>query len=107
MSCAHCAELEQVIADVRQQLAEAGRVVAPRETAAAVDHECERALARWSMTTRSSTTEEAYRAGWAAQGRYVKPQLHEWQGLIRALTREQDWLRSRVGALLTEISRLS
>jgi hypothetical protein len=59
------------------------------------------------MSTRSPSAEAGYRAGWAALARHVAHQLREWQVMWRPVSREQDQLRSRVGTLLTQISRLS
>jgi hypothetical protein len=39
--------------------------------------------------------------------RFVRPKLRDWETRWRLASRENDSLRSRIGSLLLEISRLS
>src|SRR5437879_971253 len=88
--CAHCAELSLEIERVRQQLADAGRDVAPRETRA--DDDVERELARWLTTSRESDAAAGFRAGWHRFARLSGPRVREWESLWWQAQREGDQL---------------
>lgn len=105
MDCPRCRELEHEIDSIRVQLVDAGR---PAETIVVdTSAACEEALAAWLSRHPRGTAREGWHAGWAALARYRAPMLHEWQQRWWDVRTEVSVLRSRIGTLLSEISRLS
>ena len=68
-----------------------------------VEHELE----RWLAVNPRSTAAAGFRAGWARLSRWVRPRLHDWEQRWWRLVRDHDQLRSRIGVLLREVSRLN
>ena len=104
--CPRCLELEDELTEIRQQLAAAGRYVVaspgPNTTP-----DVERELRRWLAVNPSADGAAGFRAGWGRLARWVRPKLHDWEGRWWRAVRDNERLRSRVGVLLREISRLS
>lgn len=69
--------------------------------------ELERELKRWLAVNPRADAAEGFRAGWARLARFVTPKLREWEARWFRAMRDNDRLRSRVGGLLREISRLT
>jgi hypothetical protein len=104
--CPRCLELEDQINELRQRLASAGQYIAfsPGPNANPdVDYE----LQRWVKVRPQATAAEGFRAGWERLARVVRPKLREWEARWFRAMRENDRLRSRIGVLLREISRLT
>src|SRR4051794_38435551 len=104
--CPRCLELEDELSDMRQQLAAAGRYVVA-STGPNTTPDVERELRRWLAVNPSADGAAGYRAGWARLARWVRPKLHDWEGRWWRAVRDNEHLRSRVGTLLRELSRLS
>ena len=103
--CARCLELEDELADLRQQLAAVGRYVV-YSPGPNTNPELERELKRWLAINPRADGAAGFRAGWARLSRWVRPRLHDWEQRWWRLARENESLRSHIGVLLTEISRL-
>ncbi|HEY0584445.1 MAG TPA: hypothetical protein VGE94_19840 [Chloroflexota bacterium] len=103
--CPRCLELEDELADIRQQLAAVGRYVisSPGPNS---NPQLEHELGRWLAVHPRADSAAGFRAGWARLARWVQPRLHDWEHRWWRAVRENDQLRSRIGVLLTEISRL-
>jgi hypothetical protein len=104
-ACPTCQALEHEIALVRRELAAAGRDVSPLQSID--DNDRERELARWLSSTRAPDAAAGFRAGWRRLGQLAAPRLREWEHLWWRSQRDGDSLRSRIGELLREISRLT
>jgi hypothetical protein len=102
---AHCLELKREADDVRQQLARAGRNAGKPQSIA--DNDLEREPARWLDSNRQADAAAGFRAGWARLSKLAGPRIRDWEALWWKASREQDSLRSRIGVLLREISRLT
>jgi hypothetical protein len=104
--CPRCLELEEELRDVRQQLSAAGRYVVTSpgpNTNPQLEHE----LKRWLAVSPHADAAAGFRAGWNRLARWVRLRLREWEQRWWHATRENDRLRSRIGDLLRELSRLS
>ena len=104
--CARCLDLEDELAELRQQLAAVGRYVAfspGPNTNPNVEHE----LQRWLAVNPRADGAAGFRAGWPRLSRWVRPRLHDWEQRWWRLVRENDRLKARVGSLLREVSRLT
>jgi hypothetical protein len=66
----------------------------------------ERELQRWLAINRRADAAASFRAGWARLASLISPKLREWEARWWRAVRENDHLRSRIGVLLREISRL-
>ena len=104
--CARCLELEDELADLRQQLAAVGRYVV-YSPGPNTNPELERELRRWLAVNPRADGAAGFRAGWARLSRWVRPRLHDWEQRWWRLVRDNDQLRSRIGVLLRELSRLN
>jgi hypothetical protein len=103
--CARCLDLEDELAELRQQLAAVGRYVA-FSPGPNTNPEMERELRRWLAVNPRADASAGFRAGWARLARWVRPRLHDWEQRWWRAVRDSDQLRSHIGVLLTEISRL-
>ena len=105
-ACPRCLEFEEQIADLRQRLMATGQYVAysPGPNS---NPDVERELQRWLKAHPRADAADGFRAGWARLARFIQPKLREWQARWFRSMRENDRLRSRIGELLREISRLS
>ncbi len=104
--CTRCLDLEDELADLRQQLAAIGRYVA-FSPGPNTNPELERELRRWLAVNPRADGAAGFRAGWARLARFVRPKLREWEARWWSAVRENDRLRAHVGSLLREISRLT
>jgi hypothetical protein len=98
--------LEEELQELRQQLAAVGRYVVSTP-GPNINPELERELARWLDVHPRADAEAGYRAGWARLARFVGPRLREWEARWFRAMRENDRLKSHIGGLLREISRLT
>jgi hypothetical protein len=103
--CARCLQLEDELYEVRQQLAAVGRYVLPTP-GPNINPDLERELSRWLAVNPRADAATGFRAGWARLARWVQPRLHDWEQRWWRAVRENDRLKSRVGMLLRELSRL-
>jgi len=104
--CSRCLLLEDELQELRQQLAAVGRYVVTTP-GPNTSPELERELKRWLAVNPRADAAEGFRAGWARLARFVTPKLREWEARWFRAMRDNDRLRSRVGGLLREISRLT
>jgi hypothetical protein len=103
--CPRCLELEDEINELRQRLAAVGQfVVASPGTNLGLN--VERELARWLAVNPHADAASGFRAGWARLARLVSARLRDWEGRWFRSMRENDRLRSRIGVLVSELSRL-
>jgi len=104
-ACARCYAFEDEVAELRERLRRAGLEVAfspgPNPF---VDGGVE--ARRWLAAHPRAGPAAAFRAGWDRMAKYVTPRLREWESRWWAAMRQNDHLRSRLGVLLLEISRL-
>jgi hypothetical protein len=98
--------LEEELQELRQQLAAVGRYVVTTP-GPNINPEVERELARWLAVHPRADAAAGYRAGWARLARFVGPRLREWEARWFRAMRENDRLKSHIGGLLREISRLT
>lgn len=103
--CPRCLLLEDELHELRQQLAAVGRYVVTTPGPNA-NPELERELKRWLAVNPRADAADGFRAGWARLARFVGPRLRDWEARWFRAMRENDRLRSRIGGLLREISRL-
>ncbi|HEY2596434.1 MAG TPA: hypothetical protein VGK33_21290 [Chloroflexota bacterium] len=104
--CPRCLLLEEELQDLRQQLAAVGRYVVTTP-GPNTNPERERELARWLAVNPRASAADGYRAGWARLARFVGPRLRDWEARWFRAMRENDRLKSHIGGLLREISRLT
>ena len=104
--CPRCLELEDELQDLRQHLAASGKYItfSPGPNP---NPDIERELRRWLAVSPRADAAAGFRAGWARMARYVQPKLREWDARYQRAMRENGSLRSKIGTLITEISRLS
>jgi hypothetical protein len=98
--------LEDELQGLRQQLAAVGRYVVTTP-GPNTNPERERELARWLAVNPRADAADGFRAGWARLARFVGPRLRDWEARWFRAMRENDRLRSRIGGLLGDISRLT
>ena len=103
--CPRCLELEDEVDTLRQRLAAVGQFVV-RSPGPNTNPDCEHELGRWLAVNPRADAAAGFRAGWARLARFITVRLREWEGRWFRLARENDSLRSHIGVLLTEISRL-
>ena len=103
--CPRCLALEDELSDLRQQLAAVGRYVVS-SPGPNTNPELERELKRWLAANPRADSAAGFRAGWARLSRWVQPRLKEWEQRWWRAVRENEHLRSRLGVVLSEISRL-
>ena len=96
---------EQEITKLQRRLTLAG--IEFEEPGDLADNDRERELARWLSSTCGPDAAAGFRAGWRRLGQLATPRLREWERLWWRSQREGDSLRSRIGELLRELSRLS
>jgi hypothetical protein len=104
--CARCLDLEDELTELRQQLAAVGRYVVYSpgpNTNPSLEYE----LQRWLAVNSRADAAAGFRAGWARLARFVRPKLREWEARWWRAVGENDRLRSRIGTLLREVSRLN
>jgi len=104
--CARCLDLEAELLDLRAQVAAVGRSVAP-SAGPSTSPDRERELRRWLAVNPRADAAAGFRAGWTRLSRWVQPRLHDWEQRWWRAVRENDRLRSHVGTLLREISRMT
>ena len=104
--CPRCLALEDELHELRQQLAAVGRYVVA-SPGPNTNPDLERELRRWLAVNPRANAEAGFRAGWARLARWVQPRLHDWEARWWRAVGDNDRLRSRIGVLLSEISRLS
>ncbi len=104
--CPGCLRLEEEIDELRQQLAAVGRYVVSTP-GPNINPELERELAHWLAVNPRADSAAGYRAGWARLARFISPRLRDWEARWFRAMRENDRLKSHIGGLLREISRLS
>ena len=104
--CPRCLELEDELQALRQQLAAVGRYVVT-SPGPNVNPDVERELKRWLAVNPRADAAAGFRAGWSRLARWAQPRLHEWEQRWWRAVRDNERLRSHVGSLLREISRLS
>jgi hypothetical protein len=90
---------------LRQRLAAVGQYVV-HSPGPNPNLDCEHELARWLAVNPRADAAAGFRAGWNRLARFVGTRLRDWEGRWFRLARENDSLRSHIGVLLTEISRL-
>jgi hypothetical protein len=104
--CPRCLEFEEHIRELQQRLAASGQYVTfspgpnPNPN---VEHE----LRRWLGVHPHADAADGFRAGWVRLAQFVRPKLREGEARWLRAMRENDRLKSRIGALLMQISRLS
>ncbi|MGI9147086.1 MAG: hypothetical protein ACR2IK_11120 [Chloroflexota bacterium] len=104
--CPRCLQFEEELRELHQRLAASGQYVtfSPGPNP---NLDIERELQRWLAVHPDADASASFRAGWARMTRFVGPKLREWESRWWRATRENDRLRSRLGVLLREISRLT
>ena len=104
--CPRCLELEDELLEARQQLAATGRYImsSPGPTPGV---DLERELKRWIAVNPRADAAAGFRAGWARLARWARPRLRDLEDRWWRALRENERLRSRIGVLLTELSRLA
>ena len=103
--CQRCLLLADELQELRQQLAAVGRYVVTTP-GPNTNPELERELKRWLAVNPRADAADGFRAGWARLARFVGPRLRDWEARWFRAMRDNDRLRSRIGGLLREISRL-
>jgi hypothetical protein len=103
--CPRCVELEDEIEDLRQHLAAIGQYVIASGPNQVPD--CEHELQRWLAVHPRADAAAGFRAGWTRFARVVGPKLREWEARWWRMARENNSLRSRLGTLVAEFSRLN
>ena len=91
---------------MRQQLAAVGRYVVTTPGRIPTPSSSASSSAGWP-STRARTRAAGFRAGWARLARFVGPRLRDWEARWFRAMRENDRLKSHIGGLLREISRLT
>ena len=112
MACAHgpqcprCLELEDQLRELRQHLAASGKYLtfSPGPNP---NPDIERELKRWLAVSPRADAAAGFRAGWSRLARLISPRLREWEARWWSAMRENDRLRSKIGTLIMEISRLT
>jgi hypothetical protein len=104
--CPRCLQLEDELQALRQRLAAVGQYVtfSPGPNP---NPDVDRELQRWLAVNPRGDAAAGFRAGWERLARSVRPKLREWEERWWREMRENDQLRSKIGNLLSEISRLT
>jgi hypothetical protein len=104
--CPRCDVFERELAELRQRVSRPGLdgACAPAPELV-VDGEAE--ARRWLAAHPRAAPAAAFRAGWSAMARFVAPRLREWEARWWGAVRQNEQLRSQIGVLIREISRLS
>ena len=102
-----CVELEDEIDNLRQRLAAVGQDVVASAGPEPGSRLRTRAATLGGPSSPVPPAAAGFRAGWARFARVVGPRLREWEARWWHLARENDSLRSRLGTLIAEISRLN
>ena len=93
------------MAELRQRLAARGDYVTyspgPNE-----NPDRERELGRWLAVNPRADAAAGFRAGWSRLARWMLPRLRELERRWWRAMRENNGLRSQIGVLLMEVSRL-
>ncbi len=103
--CTRCLELEDEVETLRQRLAAVGQYVV-HSPGPNPNLDCEHELARWLAVNPRADAAAGFRAGWTRLARFVGGRLGDWESRWWRLVPENESLRSHIGVLLTEISRL-
>lgn len=106
MSCPRCLEFEEEVQELRRRLAAVGQYVVASPGPNAVPDR-DRELRRWLAVHPRADAEAGFRAGWARLARVMGPKLREWEARWWHMARENDRLRSHLGVLIAEVSRLT
>jgi hypothetical protein len=104
--CPRCLQCEEQLEELRQRLMARGQYVA-FSPGPNPNPDLDRELQRWLRVHPHADAADGFRAGWARLARFVQPKLQEWQARWFRAMRENDRLRSRIGSLLRELSRLT
>lgn len=104
--CPRCLELEDEVLELRQQLAAVGRYVV-QSPGPNTNPNLERELKRWLAVNAHADAAAGFRAGWVRLARFVRPKLREWEARWWRAVQENTGLKSQIGVLLREISRLT
>jgi hypothetical protein len=105
-ACPRCLEFEEQVRELQQRLMASGQYVA-FSPGPNPNPNVDRELQRWLNVHPHAGAAEGFRAGWARLARFVGPKLREGEARWLRAMRENDRLRSRIGSLLREISRLT
>ena len=103
--CPRCLELEDEVDTLRQRLAAVGMYVV-HSPGSNPNLNCEHELTRWLAVNSGADAAAGFRAGWTRVADMVGTRLRDWEARWFRMARENDSLRSHIGVLLTEISRL-
>ena len=104
--CERCLEFQDELRQLHQHLAASGQYVTYSPGANPgldVEHE----LQCWLAVNPRSNAAAGFRAEWARLARLVGPMLRDWEARWWLSMRANDQLRSKIGTLLREISRLT
>ncbi len=104
--CPRCLQFEEEVRELHQRLAASGQYLTfspGPNTNLDVEHELE----RWLAVHPRADAPAGFRAGWARLARFVQPKLRDWEARWWRSMRDNDQLRSKIGTLLREISRLT
>jgi len=104
--CPRCLEFQEELRALEQRIGAVGQYVtfSPGPNP---HPDVESELQRWLAVTRTPSAGDGFRAGWARLARLVAPRLRDWEARWWRAVRDNDSLRSRVGTLLREVSRLN
>jgi hypothetical protein len=103
--CARCLEFEEQVQELQQRLAAVGQYVT-YSPGSNPNPNVESELRRWLAVHPHASAADGFRAGWARLARCVGPRLRDWEARWRRAMRENERLRARIGALLSDLSRL-
>jgi hypothetical protein len=104
--CPRCLQFEEELRELHQRMAASGQYFTfspgPNPNLD-VEHELE----RWLAVHPRADASAGFRAGWARLARFVQPKLRDWEARWWRALRDNNQLRSKIGTLLREISRLT
>ena len=104
--CPRCLELEDEVDTLHQRLAALGQFVV-HSPGPNPNPDCEHELARWLAVNPRADAAAGFRAGWARLARFVTARFQDWESRWWRQSRENESLRSHIGVLLSQISRLT